>query len=272
MKNRIPSDAYAIIIGAMKSGTSSLYGYLIQHPQVCRAKTKEPEFFSRNQQHGLQVDNYENIWKFKRDQHRIALEASTGYSKYPTETNIPERILNYGINPKFIYVVRNPIDRIVSQYVFSEKVLHQKSSDILSEHGVALSRYHMQLEEYRKCFSKKRILIVDFSELTNHPQKTLDKVCDFLNIASFEPKINRILNKSVEPNALKTFINTHLSGILRISPEWLKSPLRSLLIKEVVLERPTLSEDQINYLKQELSGDMAKFSEEYDFDVKQWGF
>ena len=65
MADRIPKDAYAIIIGAMKCGTSSLYSYLEGHPEICPAVGKEPEFFSENQALTLQVDNYSDLWSFK---------------------------------------------------------------------------------------------------------------------------------------------------------------------------------------------------------------
>ena len=114
MVTKIPKDAYAIIIGSMKCGTSSLYSYLAQHPEICPAASKEPEFFSENQGHGVKVEKYEDLWNFGMSVHRYALEASTGYTKYPMEPNVAKNIRDYGIKPKFIYVIRNPFDRIQS--------------------------------------------------------------------------------------------------------------------------------------------------------------
>ena len=92
MADRIPKDAYAIIIGAMKCGTSSLYTYLEGHPEICPAVGKEPEFFSENQAITLQVDNYSDLWSFNESVHKYALEASTGYTKYPTEPNVAKNM------------------------------------------------------------------------------------------------------------------------------------------------------------------------------------
>lgn len=61
MSDEIPRDAHAIIIGAMKCGTTSLYNYLQDHPEICSAITKEPEFFSENQSHGVHVENYNEL-------------------------------------------------------------------------------------------------------------------------------------------------------------------------------------------------------------------
>ena len=116
MATKIPEEAYAVIIGAMKCGTTSLYYYLAQHPEICPAIRKETEFFSENQGHGVRVDKYEDLWDFDRSVHKYALEASTGYAKYPMEPNVANNILDYGIRPKFIYIIRNPFDRIQSHY------------------------------------------------------------------------------------------------------------------------------------------------------------
>src|SRR3954463_14010007 len=99
----------------MKSGTSSFYRYLSQHPQICQAKVKEPEFFSEHQAHKHLCDKYSDLWEFDPDRHRIALEASTGYTKFPSEPNVPRNIFEYGLRPKMIYCVRNPFERIISQ-------------------------------------------------------------------------------------------------------------------------------------------------------------
>ena len=92
MADRIPQNAYAMIICSMKCGTSSLYNYLQGHPEICPAIDKEPEFFSENQGHGVQVDNYSDLWSFNDSVHKYALEASSGYTKYPSEPNVPKNI------------------------------------------------------------------------------------------------------------------------------------------------------------------------------------
>ena len=100
----IPKDAYVIIIGAMKCGTSSLYDHLQKHPEICPAIAKEPEFFSENQSQKILAESYNELWSFDGSVHKYALEASTGYTKYPSEPKVPKNIFDYGINPKFIYI------------------------------------------------------------------------------------------------------------------------------------------------------------------------
>jgi hypothetical protein len=57
MADKIPKEAYAIIIGSMKCGTTSLYNYLQGHPEIYPSITKEPAFFTENHPHAVQVDN-----------------------------------------------------------------------------------------------------------------------------------------------------------------------------------------------------------------------
>jgi len=117
--SKIPDDAYVMIIGAMKCGTTTLYWHLSQHPNICPCITKEPEYFSERQRHKISVEQYSDLWEFKSDQHKYVLEASTGYTKYPYESNVTKNIKKFGISPIFIYIVRNPFERIESQYNFS---------------------------------------------------------------------------------------------------------------------------------------------------------
>ena len=80
-----------MIIGAMRCGTTSLFNYLAEHPEICPAINKEPEYFSENQGHKVQVDNYNDLWPYYNSNHKYVLEASTGYTKYPVEKGVAKR-------------------------------------------------------------------------------------------------------------------------------------------------------------------------------------
>ena len=182
MADRIPKDAYAIIIGAMKCGTSSLYTYLEGHPEICPAVGKEPEFFSENQAITVQVDKYSDLWSFNDSVHKYALEASTGYTKYPSEPNVAKNIYNYGIRPKFIYIIRNPFDRITSHYNF--RIWDEAwRFNIVDPHLINISNYFLQLEQYRKYFPLEDILILDFDDLRDNPRSVLQRIYQFLDLS-----------------------------------------------------------------------------------------
>ena len=109
-----------LIIGAQKCGTTSLYDYLVQHPQVLAARYKELHFFDYNFQKG-------EAWYRRRlpskAQMRAAQktvgtrvitgEASPCYMVFP---QTPERVFRFVPNVKLIVLLRNPVDRAFSQY------------------------------------------------------------------------------------------------------------------------------------------------------------
>ena len=111
-------DDFAVIIGAMKSGTTSLFEYLADHPAISPCRTGEPNFFSRpaNWRNGL--DWYRDHWLWD-DEHEWALEASTNYAKGFKFEGTPGRLAEarqQGLNFRFIYLLRHPLDRLASQY------------------------------------------------------------------------------------------------------------------------------------------------------------
>ncbi|HRO13218.1 MAG TPA: hypothetical protein PK452_16955, partial [Amaricoccus sp.] len=140
--SEIPQDRYALIIGAMKCATTSLFSYLAEHPAIAPARIKEPEFFSRNQEHKAQIARYEDLWDFDPDLHRYAMEASTGYSKWG-ERGAAERIHAYGLRPRLVYVVRDPFVRIESHYNFMLLQNPAWTRDITDENLVQTSNYYL---------------------------------------------------------------------------------------------------------------------------------
>lgn len=178
----IPDDAYVMIIGAMKCATTSLYDYLNAHPAICPAACKEPEFFSENQSHGLSVARYQDLWSFDCQAHRYALEASTGYTKFPSEPNVARHIHDHGLWPYFIYVVRNPFDRIASHFNFMSDFDPDWDHAITDGHLIETSNYYLQLEQFRRYFPDDRIHVIDFDDMATQPQTVLKGVYDFLGL------------------------------------------------------------------------------------------
>jgi hypothetical protein len=239
---------HAMIIGAMKSGTSSFYHYLIQHPQICPAKMKEPMFFTDHQSQKVQIDNYLDLWDFDSKRHKIALEGSTGYTKYPFEPNVPRKIYEYGIKPKMIYCVRNPVDRISSQYEYA-KGKNWPNQDELSD-LIPLSNYYLQLQRFREFFLKENFLIVDFDDISTDAQKAANKAFDFLNVHHYVVDTKRIYNKR---------------GVTDESGKDISSGNGNVNKREFT----ALEKEQIFMA---LKSDMKLFQQEYNFDTSKWGF
>jgi glycosyltransferase involved in cell wall biosynthesis len=244
--SEIPKDAFLMIIGAMKCGTTSLFEYLKSHPAICPSIVKEPEFFSTKQLHKLPVENYEELWSFDKAKHSYAMEASTGYTKFPFEKEVAKRIYDYGIRPKLLYIVRNPFDRIISHCRFMREKGDSKLQ-FTDQQVILTSNYFVQLEQFDQYFPNS-ILVLDFDDLKKSPKLLLDRVNDFLGIEKgFYPKDFLVVNKT----------------------ENLK---QKNLIPDNNFSENFLSDYERKFIYESLANDMSNFAKKYHFDVKKWGF
>jgi len=262
-----------MIIGAMKCGTSSLYSYLSDHREICPASTKEPEFFSENQAHKIEIANYNDLWSFDDSVHKYVLEASTGYTKYPLEPNVPKNIFNYGIRPKFIYIIRNPFDRISSHFNF----MHNKRSWHLSindEHLISTSNYFLQLEQFRKYFLLKDILVLDFDELRDSPTLLLQKVYKFLGISQdYFPGEYKVKNRTRIDSKFENHLRKlNFVDLFRHMPKPMRRVGKALLQRLSIPKRRVLTDIEKEIVHDALRESMANLYQTYGIDVSKWGF
>ncbi len=258
----------------MKGGTTSLYSYVAQHPEICECKVKEPEYFSRHQKHGVRDNDYEDLWNYKGTVHRYVLEGSTGYTKYPMEKNIPERIEKYGIKPRFLYILRDPFERIESHYNDNRFNPGWRRS-VLNEHLISVSNYYMQLQRFIEYFPRDRFLLLDFGELKVSPEKVLRRVYSFLELDDCTfPESYDIKNKTASSTKwdLAYKRSVRAVGINRIVPEPLKKILRRIHSKTEPIPRRLLNGEERERVKDILEGDMIKLRDEYGVDTGKWGF
>ena len=162
-----------IIIGAGKSGTTSLAYQLGQHPDIYISDPKEPHYFSINWDKG--IDWYRNI--FARAGKCTAIgEASATYSLYPEYKNVPERMSSVlGKELRIVYIVRNPVERMLS-HCQHDKIAGLVPADasyksLLGESDKYFqgSCYATQLERYNSIFGSAQIKIVVFESYVREP-------------------------------------------------------------------------------------------------------
>lgn len=189
VETRLRINNYVLIIGAMKCGTTSLFNILAQHPEVAPCSFKEPQFFAWEKNYALGIDYYQDLWNWNRDRHKIAMEASTSYTKvHKTELNCAKNIalLKDKANFKFIYILRNPIDRIESECKHRVQKGYTSAKELadkpITEETIGTSRYALQLEEYYQRFDAGDILLVDFDELKSASPEWIKGICRFLEI------------------------------------------------------------------------------------------
>jgi hypothetical protein len=269
----------ALIVGAMKSGTTNLFDLLSQHPEISPCSIKEPEFFCKDANFSNGVEYYNNLWNFNPSKHKVAIEASTCYTKAPIFGSSAQRISESGINPMIIYIMRHPLDRIKSQIQMSRikgwKYLNEDGT--LHSKLISYSKYYMQISAYYKYFSPRQILLLSFEELVNQPESTLYNVCEFLEIDTdfvFTPAmakkhegkiylyhntfIIRTLFGIKSYNDYVDYLKTHNSGL---SFEFLIKYLRY---------KNKLSRKQELYIKSEIADDLIMLKKEFGFDTSVW--
>ena len=186
----------------MKSGTSTLAEILSMHPEVCFCLDKEPHFFSKTPDWKANLEDYKSLYHLQGKQ--ICGEASTTYTCYPEfNKNIWDNLYQFNPQLKLIYIMRDPVERIVSHYMHN--YLRSYTSDPLENAILSKStyinrtRYFVQIRPYLDVFGKDQVLLLTFEELTANKKMTLNKIADFLNIdgAKFYNFENIHANKSV---------------------------------------------------------------------------
>jgi Sulfotransferase domain len=189
-----------LIIGAAKSGTTSLHSYLALHPQVFMSERKELKLFDRPD------------WRDRLDWYRAQFptdapvrgESSPTYTAHPWFPGVPERIREAIPEARLVYLVRDPVERLVAQYVemyalrFENRALDEALADFASPRNrvVMGSRYAYQLDRYREAFPDEQILVLDQRDLLDDRRRTLREAFAFVGVdPGFDtPEFDRVHN------------------------------------------------------------------------------
>jgi hypothetical protein len=192
-----------LVIGAAKSGTTSLYRYLRDHPEVFMAQSKELKFFSSKSRWRLGQSWYAR--QFEAAAGAVAVgEASPSYTRYPLHDGVPERVAQVIPDARLVYLVRHPIERMRSHYL--HRVLQGKEHAPLDEavltdpNYLDTSRYAMQIDRYLDWFTRAQLLVITAEALRNDRLDTLRRVCEFLGVdAGWQPpELEREYNRTGE--------------------------------------------------------------------------
>lgn len=209
-----------LIIGAAKSGTTTLFQYLKRHPQVCLSSIKEPNFFGMDENYAKGVEWYSSMFSSAQP-YQICGEASTDYAKFPKFPATAQRIAHTIPHVKLIYVMRNPVDRAYAYYRHLGRKF--KVCETFEEHiartqiCLESSNYMMQIEHYLHFFPKESFLFLLMEDTIERPEETLSKICRFIGVDD----IDLVQGNSVQANDSAKFFQDTLRG--RIT-----APLRSI--------------------------------------------
>jgi ribosomal protein S18 acetylase RimI-like enzyme len=230
------------IIGAAKAGTTSLHHYLEQHPEVQMSAVKETNFFA-GPPNGIpypfgRVDNLHDYEALFEAAFAVRGEASPSYTTAPRRAGVPQRIKELVPEALFIYLVRDPIDRLVSQYQmlvtngkerlsFREALAQLNAADPHLFYLTCQSFYGHQLELYLEEFPQQQILVLDQARLQDGRDVTLESAFEFLGVdpGFRSPAFESELLKGGERRRYPR----HLKPALRIPHKALPTRLRNRL-------------------------------------------
>jgi len=203
------------IIGAQKSGTTSLYDRLSSHPSIFLSDPKEPGFFVPEATY-YPSDEAWYLGLFEGGSgHRYRGEASTHYTKLPLYRGVPERIAAFvDEEPRFIYLMRDPIERTISHYWHNVRKLeeHLPLEEALRERVeyLAFSDYRTQLEAYFDVFGRDPVLALAFEDLVTAPDETVAGILGWLELDP-SPAEASLERRNARP---RSFLRLRGSGVL----------------------------------------------------------
>ena len=198
-----------LLIGAQKAGTTSLFNYLCESPNIVPPLRKEVHFFDRFRLPSLSL--YEPFFPEQaQDKGLITGEATPLYMFHP---EVPDRIAKSGLNPKFIAILRCPMERAWSHYRHEKRkgrehlsfeealriekerlrgttdcVLDRKHLEQLQRHSyLSRGRYMEQLSRYFALFGKESVHVVSLDKMTTHPREVVASCSNFLGTAEPGP-------------------------------------------------------------------------------------
>ena len=276
-------ENFALIVGGMKCGTTSLFEILRQHPEIAGSRKKEPGFFSDDEAWAKGWEWYIGLWDWNTARHKVALEASPAYTAFPSVPSVPERISSVkGAQFRFIYLLRNPLDQIQSNIRHTLYAGWGKPLDEgISEWMIDLVRYSTQIDQYVSRFPRDRLLLLTLEEFRLHPESVLRKVCHFLEVdPTFEFKgVSTRYNSGELYEIPDLFAGIVHSGVLRrfadkYLPRSVRHRIRGMLPKmfrrKASLGRYQLNESETAVLMSQIVSDLRRLDSEYGVDIDRF--
>jgi hypothetical protein len=176
-----------VVIGGLKCGTTSLHHYLNLHPEIGMSRPKELNFFVEELNWPLGRDWYASHFD---PAERVRGESSPHYTNRPRFDGVARRLAETAPGARLIYMVRDPIDRMLSHYLhnvgggYDDRPLAEALADPDTAY-VDRGRYFFQLEPYLERFARDRIELVSREELKADRAGTMRRVFAFLGVDEY---------------------------------------------------------------------------------------
>ncbi len=282
------------LIGAMKSGTTTLHSLLASHPDIFMCEPKEPCYFVIPEQ--LKII-WPDLWRKRYWENekryldlfsevtteRIIGEASTEYTKAPLLTDIPKRIAAFAPEARFIYVMRNPVERTISHFWHYANVYANVRDPLetikADPHYCEVSDYAMQLKRYLEYFSIEQFYILTFEEFKTDPKKTIQDIYQWLGVDHEFIPDNLYAIKNVTPYKIPHARGLGLLHKIRFSKFWdkighhvptgVRSIAREMSVKHI--DKTEVDIERLRtYLKEHMSEKIKTLSTLLNRSFPEW--
>jgi len=281
------------IVGTPKAGTTSLYYYLDEHPEIFMSPIKEPNFFSHIEIIGQNLyykeksigdrERYENLFEAVTTE-KVIGEASVSYLFYK---KTPERIKEEVPEARIIVILRNPIDRGFSHFLMDQRLglvnfsfedivfkrIHHPMIDLYYQQFIEIGFYHDQVKRYFDVFGKEQVRVFLTEDLKNNLERVVLDVYDFLNIEDKRlPNLDRKHNVYRTPRN-KIVKNLYSSKKIRAIAKTVIPDCFASAVKDYALiqdKKPELSENIKIYLNDLFHKDILLTSELIKRDLTYW--
>lgn len=284
------------IIGAQKSGTTSVYQYLLNHPHICFSIAKELHFFVEEIFYKKGEDYLRNFFPADCDKYKLR---GASYVHMLSNEECPERVFNYNPESKFIVILRDPVERAYSSYHYALQNSWEKSKNsfiktlelepermkgtFTEKHDLAYfnnSMYYKHLRNWTRFFPKENFLLLKFDELQDDPENFIKKILKFLDvedrISIFNGKkynktgkarfhfINRIFRNKEAP--YKSFIRIIIPVKLRM---WIRNNILKNIFRlnTIQKEYKPLSTTDREKIEKYFEADLFELKNNFNIDL-----
>lgn len=302
MNKKLPN---LFIPGAAKSGTTTLHEMLHMHPEICMSFKKEPYYWIKDNFDSYTpniTEDYLNLFNEKLDAIYRG-ESSTAYMLFP---NFIERIKTHKLdNSKFIFILRNPIDRAYSHYwylkgigsenldfknaLLFDKNIEPSPSNRLEEgkfkHYFQYGLYGKWLSRFYENFDQNQIKVITFESLKEKPQEIVNDCFKFLGLNTIESIELKHANKTnivIAPKLHKQLVRIAtgkvkpLKPLNKLVPEKIKRKIKSNFsdkltnISKTNKTYPTLDIESRDWLKHLYEEDYKLLKKVSKLSFEEW--
>ena len=192
-----PGGPTFLVVGGVKCGTFSLYEYLRRHPNVVVGLEKELDYFNAAKHSFPDTAWYESQFRVLDRRKRHDIHAVGEFTPSYCFSPCVERIFEYNSHMKLIMMVRNPVDRAISQYhMYVQQGMEDRGlmDALFADDGephlsyayLTRGRYHEQISLMRKYFPETQVLVHRLEDLAQAPEPVMRSVARFLDISPLE--------------------------------------------------------------------------------------